>query len=61
MKAFRDGKVVGEFTGAIPPPRIDEFLTGSSPPPPTSSPQSGDEESLRKALEEDPAHREAAA
>src|SRR5947208_9320093 len=26
VKAFRDGRMVAEFTGAIPPPRIEEFL-----------------------------------
>src|SRR5436305_9105777 len=26
VKAFRDGKIVSEFTGAIPPAQIEEFL-----------------------------------
>src|SRR4051794_3926367 len=26
VKAFRDGKVVAEFTGAVPPPQIEAFL-----------------------------------
>ena len=33
VKAFRDGKVVAEFTGAIPPARIEAFLDGLGPSP----------------------------
>ena len=33
VKAFSDGKVVAEFTGAIPPRRIEEFLDGLGPSP----------------------------
>lgn len=31
VKAFRDGKVVSEFTGAIPPGQIEEFLNALAP------------------------------
>jgi putative thioredoxin len=61
VKAFRDGKVAGEFTGAVPPPRIEEFLDTLLPSPAEELVAAGDEDSLRKALETDPRHAEAAA
>jgi putative thioredoxin len=60
VKAFRDGKVAEEFTGAIPPARIEEFLDKLVPSPADELAAAGDEESLRKALEVDPAHPDAA-
>jgi putative thioredoxin len=60
VKAFRDGQVVGEFTGAIPPARIEEFLNGIVPSPADELAEAGDEASLRKALELDSGHAEAA-
>jgi putative thioredoxin len=60
VKAFRDGKVVAEFTGAIPPARIDEFLDGIVPSPADELAAADDEESLRKALELDPQNGPAA-
>jgi putative thioredoxin len=60
VKAFKDGKVVAEFIGAIPPARIEEFLNGIVPSEADRLAESGDEESLRKALELDPNHPQAA-
>ena len=54
VKAFRDGKVVAEFTGAIPPPQIEQFLDRVVPSPADKLAAEDDEESLRKALELDP-------
>ena len=60
VKAFRDGKIAAEFTGAIPPAKIEEFLDGLLPSPADQLVEAGDEESLRAALAEDPRHPAAA-
>jgi len=59
VKAFRDAKVADEFTGALPPARIEEFLDRLLPSPADELAAAGDEESLRRALEADPRHVEA--
>src|SRR3954468_13894160 len=56
VKAFRDGNVVAEFTGAIPPARIEEFLDRLLPSAADRLADAGDEASLRAALEADPRH-----
>jgi putative thioredoxin len=60
VKAFKDGKVVAEFIGAIPPARIEEFLNQVVPSEADRLADSDDEESLRKALELDPHQAQAA-
>jgi putative thioredoxin len=60
VKAFRDGKIVAEFTGAIPPAQIEQFLDALVPSEADALAAAGDEESLRKALELDPRHPTAA-
>ncbi len=55
VKAFKDGKVVAEFIGAIPPARIEAFLNEIVPSEADRLAEADDEESLRKALELDPA------
>jgi putative thioredoxin len=61
VKAFRDGQVAAEFTGALPPARIEAFLDGLVPSPADELVAVGDEESLREALALDPRHPEASA
>jgi len=61
VKAFRDGKVADEFTGAIPPQAIEEFLDRLVPSPADELAEAEDEESLRRALALDPRHAGAAA
>jgi len=56
VKAFRDGRVVNEFTGAQPPAVVDRFVAGLVPSEADELAAGGDEESLRRALEADPRH-----
>ena len=60
VKAFRGGKVVDEFTGAIPPAQVEEFFDRLVPSEADRLADSDDEESLRRALELDPRQAEAA-
>ena len=60
VKAFRDGQVAAEFTGAIPPAQIEAFLDDLLPSPAEALARADDEESLRQALELDPSHAPAA-
>ncbi len=60
VKAFRDGRVASEFTGAVPPAQIEQFLSALLPSEADRLAASGDEESLRAALEQDPRHGTAA-
>src|SRR5256885_9111050 len=53
VKAFKDGQVVAEFTGAIPAAQIEKFLDKVVPSQADRLAESGDEDSLRKALELD--------
>jgi putative thioredoxin len=60
VKAFKDGEVVEEFVGAIPPPAIEEFLNRIVPSEADRLAEQGDEDSLRKALDLDPRNAPAA-
>lgn len=61
VKAFRDGQVADEFTGAIPPAQIEAFLDRLVPSPAEELAAADDEQSLRRALELDANHAGAAA
>jgi putative thioredoxin len=60
VKAFRDGRVAAEFTGAIPPAEVERFFDGLVPSEADELASATDEESLRRALELDPRHAGAA-
>jgi putative thioredoxin len=60
VKAFRDAKLANEFTGAVPPARIEQFLDTLVPSEADRLVANGDEESLRAALAKDPRHASAA-
>jgi len=60
VKAFRDGGVAAEFTGAIPPAQVAAFFDGIVPSEADRLATAEDEESLRRALELDPTQLEAA-
>jgi putative thioredoxin len=63
VKAFKDGKVVDEFTGAIPPRAVEEFFNKLVPSEAelaaAEAVRSGDEDALRAAVEADPRNTEA--
>jgi putative thioredoxin len=56
VKAFRDGRMVDEFTGNMPRAAVDAFLRGLLPTEADRLVALGDEASLRRALELEPAH-----
>jgi putative thioredoxin len=60
VKAFRDGQVVAEFVGAQPPTAVEAFLDSLLPSEADELVARGDEESLRRAVELEPARAEAA-
>lgn len=65
VKAFKDGKMVDEFTGALPPAQIEAFLDRIVPNEAElaakAAVESGDESALRQAIESDPRNAEAVA
>ena len=56
VKAFKDGRMVDEFTGAVPRAAVDSFLRGLLPSEADRLAALGDEESIRRALELQPNH-----
>ena len=63
VKAFRDGRVASEFTGAIPPAQVEQFFDSLVPSEADRLAdrgiETGDEALLRQALELDPQHARA--
>ena len=59
VKAFRDGRVAAEFTGALAPAQVELFFDSLVPSEADELARSGEEADLRRALELDPAHPEA--
>ncbi len=60
VKAFRDGAVVDEFVGAVPRPAVRAFFDGLVPSEADMLAAAGDEPSLRRAVELEPARADAA-
>ena len=56
VKAFRDGTVASEFTGALPPAEVERFFDALVPSEADELAANGDEQSLQQALELDPNH-----
>lgn len=54
VKAFKDGKVVDEFVGALPPAQINRWLDGIIPSEADALVAEGGEANLRRALELEP-------
>ena len=59
VKAFVDGEVASEFVGALPPSSVEAFFDELVPTETKLLIEAGDEESLRKVVEQEPANVEA--
>src|SRR5947209_2142103 len=59
VKAFKDGREVAQFVGALPPAEVERFFDGLVPSEAEQLVAAGDEASLRRALELEPARRDA--
>jgi putative thioredoxin len=59
VKAFKDGREAAQFVGAVPPAQVESFFDALVPSEAEQLVAAGDEASLRRALELDPARRDA--
>jgi putative thioredoxin len=59
VKAFKDGQVAAEFTGAQPPQVVGRFIDGLLPSEADTLVAAGSEEDLRRALELEPSRADA--
>ena len=59
VKAFKDGRVAAEFTGALPPAQVESFFDSLVPSEADELARSGEEADLRRALELEPGHADA--
>jgi putative thioredoxin len=60
VKAFKDARIVAEFVGAVPPPRVAAFFDALVPSEAEELVKQGGEENLRRALELEPTNVDAA-
>ncbi|HET6549849.1 MAG TPA: thioredoxin [Solirubrobacter sp.] len=59
VMAFKDGRMVDQFVGALPPQQVERFLDGLVPSEADALVASGSEADLRRALELDPGRADA--
>jgi putative thioredoxin len=59
VKAFKDGQMVGEFVGVQPPAQVARFFDALVPSEADALVDAGDEASLRRAIELEPARADA--
>src|SRR3954452_19160758 len=59
VKAFKDGREVAQFVGAVPPAKVESFFDALVPSEAEQLVAAGDEASLRQALELEPTRRDA--
>jgi putative thioredoxin len=59
VKAFKDGREVAAFVGALPPAKVESFFDALVPSEAEQLLAAGDEASLKRALELEPTRREA--
>jgi putative thioredoxin len=59
VKAFKDGREVSQFVGAVPPAQVESFFDALVPSEVERLVAEGDEASLRRALELEPNRRDA--
>ena len=59
VKAFVNGEIAAEFVGALPPAQVEAFFDGLVPTETQILLESGDEESLRKIIADEPANVDA--